>query len=302
MNATRITGVLLLGLTALAASAPAATLAYEYDAATVAGGDTVWSSTVSPPPNSLPTRDWDFGSAIPLAAADPSPATAIDAAVVLDGSTAGGADHFAAVGTTVSIEMWIKPDSLDPAGDGAATTRQQVLIESGGPSGFSLTLWDDTLYGAAKTGLVGDVRKDDPDIILSYQLSGAEVTDFVQAVFTIDTSNGQYALYVNPVGTASPSAAVDSTTSASTSLGGENPAGLGAAGSRVGGSARDDQGTPWYTGDFDTYIGQIGLVRIYDDALTGTEVAASYNTIIPEPATLGMLAVGGAIGLIRRRR
>lgn len=62
-------------------------------------------------------------------------------------------------------------------------------------------------------------------------------------------------------------------------------------------------------GSFSTYIGagddggahflagSLDDVRVYDGALTATEVAG----LIPEPMTLGLLAAGG-LGLLRRRR
>jgi hypothetical protein len=54
---------------------------------------------------------------------------------------------------------------------------------------------------------------------------------------------------------------------------------------------------PTHIGAFD---GAIDDVRIYDRALSGTEVADLYA--LPEPATLALLALGGLAMLRRRRR
>lgn len=44
------------------------------------------------------------------------------------------------------------------------------------------------------------------------------------------------------------------------------------------------------------------MLRIYDDELSSAEVAASYNAmLVPEPATMGLLAIG-SLAFLRRRR
>jgi len=72
---------------------------------------------------------------------------------------------------------------------------------------------------------------------------------------------------------------------------GNNDAGLGGVDSALGAAGS--------AGDFD---GQIAIVRLYSDAKTDAEVAALYNAVVPEPATVGLLVLGGGVLLARRRR
>ena len=52
-----------------------------------------------------------------------------------------------------------------------------------------------------------------------------------------------------------------------------------------------------------TFNGAIDDLRIFDGALTGDEVAALYQSTIPEPASAGLALAGlGLVGLRRRRR
>ena len=278
MSGTRIAGLWVCALAALTASAPAATPAYEYDAATVTGGDTAWDSTTT-----QQDRNWAFGTGLSLAAGDPSPATSIDAAVVFDASDRGSTDAFDPLRNDIGIELWIKPDSLDPDGQGGAVITKQAVIESGGPSGFGISLWDDTVKAAVNRS--GEAA--DPDVILSHTLTSTDVTDFVQIVFTVDATGETFRLYVNPAaGAASPDTPVDSTTTAPKNWSGQNPAGLGGVAGRMGASNRKVSTSGWYSpnetgGVFSQFEGQIGLVRLYDDVLSGADVAASYNDIMP---------------------
>ncbi len=52
-----------------------------------------------------------------------------------------------------------------------------------------------------------------------------------------------------------------------------------------------------------SFGGDIGIVRLYGDALTAAEVLQNYNTIaIPEPTSLILVGLGGVLMLARRRR
>ena len=55
---------------------------------------------------------------------------------------------------------------------------------------------------------------------------------------------------------------------------------------------------PYLTGSIDEF-------RIYDNALSANDVQASFNagpdTLVPEPASLALLAIGG-LTMLRRRR
>jgi hypothetical protein len=70
----------------------------------------------------------------------------------------------------------------------------------------------------------------------------------------------------------------------------------------------DDLGTdePWFIGQAGNgegfFNGYMDEVRIYDRALTATDVTELYNATIPEPGTLAVLTVGGLFALARKRR
>ena len=53
---------------------------------------------------------------------------------------------------------------------------------------------------------------------------------------------------------------------------------------------------------FGNFSGEIAMLNLYEMALTGAQVQALYNAVIPEPATLMLLGIGGAGLLARRRR
>jgi len=54
-----------------------------------------------------------------------------------------------------------------------------------------------------------------------------------------------------------------------------------------------DNGTDWY-------LGSIDEVRLYNRAITSTEVAQIYS--VPEPSSLSLLALGGVVVALRRRK
>ena len=56
-------------------------------------------------------------------------------------------------------------------------------------------------------------------------------------------------------------------------------------------------------GGYNAYAGLVDEVAIFNHALTGAEITALYSgTILPEPATLALLGIGGLVAVIRRRR
>ena len=50
-------------------------------------------------------------------------------------------------------------------------------------------------------------------------------------------------------------------------------------------------------GHHDSYLGMLDDVMIFDHALDATEVAA----LVPEPAALALLGLGGLVGIRRKR-
>lgn len=56
------------------------------------------------------------------------------------------------------------------------------------------------------------------------------------------------------------------------------------------------------SGNFESFDGQFNIIRVYDKALTGSEVSQNYNATIPEPATLALLGLGGSLMLFGRRK
>ena len=182
-------------------------------------------------------------------------------------------------GNTASFEFWIKPDNL--------TTSHQMIFETGGVNrGFSLSLWGNELKLGIKTGQDG--YQDPPDI-LTHTLSPADITDFLQVVITVEDSTDQASLYVNPLSESAPSTAKASTGAggwwgtdclgtSDSSLGGKNAAGTSAP--ELGGGS-SQSGDTWYgnSTNFVGYEGQTGIVRVYNDILTGSEVEDNFDAV-----------------------
>jgi hypothetical protein len=57
-----------------------------------------------------------------------------------------------------------------------------------------------------------------------------------------------------------------------------------------------------YDAGWGTFSGDMDEVAIFDYALTASDAADLYDAAIPEPATLGLLAIGGVAALLRKRR
>lgn len=258
-------------------------LVFNYD-----GDSQTASAWTSSTPGSDTSRPWSATGSLTLGASG-STQTNITTAYDLTGGGFTGA-AFNGLGNTASFEVWLKPDSL--------TGGKQVVYETGGTSqGFSLTLWNADLKFEVKTG---DTFTAPPAAnIMTRTLAAGEITDFIQVVVTVQP--GGTTMYVNPVGTANPSTAAGTGT-ASTFAGGEI-AGLGTLGSNLGGGVSSPTTHEWASAQFTAFDGKIGLFRVYDDVLTGAEVADNFAAIIiPEPsASLACLGLAG-LALRRRRR
>ncbi|MFP4053722.1 MAG: LamG-like jellyroll fold domain-containing protein [Phycisphaerae bacterium] len=208
--------------------------------------------------------------------------------------TFDGTDDYAATddnyqndwGDDVTFELWVKFDRLNDS-----TEADQVIFEQGGANGAALTLNDagQLTWSAGKKANAIRVSFD------LTTLSAEELGDFVQIVGIRDGTNTETRLLVNG-GNKVLEDEVDTNPN-----GADQPIGLG------GGSDSGNDNVGSYdamTGEptWETLNGQVGIVNVYDNAMTDTEVETAFNAIIPEPATMSLLALGGLGVLIRRKK
>lgn len=180
--------------------------------------------------------------------------------------------HSAASGGThdFSFEVWVKMADL---------TGSHILFETGGNTiGTSITMTDNVL----------DFRVNNSGSAVGAASStlAALPSDFIQVVGVLDVSDS-LSLYVNG-------------TLAQTVTGITIADWAGANEGQLGGT---DVNVAKPAGFEPTvFDGQVALARFYNSALTVSEVETLYTSTIPEPATLGLVAVfGGALILIRRK-
>lgn len=171
-----------------------------------------------------------------------------------------------ALAEDMTIEIWLKPSSLNGG--------KQVILTSGAAyRGYSLTLWNDTIHWVAKGGQSSSTS---PSGDLTHVLDAAAIGDYIQIVATID--NREMQLFVNPRNTITPSQASATGTAGGTgSIVGSNNTKLGNKTTPIGGGD-NATGQAWSADQFSAFSGDLAILRAYDDALTGNEVAANFET------------------------
>jgi hypothetical protein len=287
-----ILAVSLMAPTALFGQITTDNLVYNWDANTSLSTDTTWTSSA---PGSNTSATWSIEADQTLNTSTGS-STGISQAWRWGGtSSLPSVGSFAAMAPDSSFEIWFSIDSLLGSNEG------QTIFETGGNArGMSINLFGDQVIVLMKQGGAADA----PEVVLTYTLTESDISDFIQIVVT--TSSTTNALYVNSVNTTTPGAAADSSDIAYGNYGGTNQAGLGGfRGNEIGGASSSNTIAAYAQSSYDAFSGEIGLMRFYDDTLTGGEVASNYYSTIPEPGQVALslaALVLVAAGIARRRK
>jgi hypothetical protein len=163
----------------------------------------------------------------------------------------------------VSMEMWIKPNTINPP-----TSNGQILFEDGGGTGMGFFIVNNQIRFRKITG-TGDLLYNlntDPLGVLNVPAT----SDFIQIVGTYDAGTGAMQLFVN-------GRLVTTATGASGSWTGGDAAAFGTlGGNNVGGLGTGQQSAQ-------SFGGQMALIRVYSQKiLNAQEVFANYRAIAPD--------------------
>ena len=178
-----------------------------------------------------------------------------------------------------TFEIWLRP--------GAITADHGVIFETGGgQNGLAALLNSD---GLRFIGSAGNVRNLD----LVVPISGLNLQDFIQLVFSHDTSTDSFSVSVRDtfgaVRTASETAAV--------TMGGNGAVvfawGSGAVGgseNNLGGNTEIADATP---AGLTSFVGEIAIINVYDQLLDATQIKAAFDSVatITAPPAGGLNAV-----------
>jgi hypothetical protein len=256
-----------LGVAATATLSSAALMANGaddfYDAGSLMTGDASWADTGPASGQNLAFSAQGGAGIYTVTTLDPSPASAIDSAVVFDGSYYARNDAgLSSFGNDASVEVFFRPSDFDGL---------ETLFESGGSgTGTGIGLTGSTLRAGVTNGSI------------DFDLASIGLAEFIQVVLVKTSSDAT--LYVNgsPVGS----------TAATGGFAGADRTGIADANSGIK--------APTPNGPF---TGEIAAVRLYDAPISAADVQASFNAVfIPEPTSaLAGVAGLGLLGMRRRK-
>lgn len=302
-----LAAALLIGF---GASHAGAALIHEFDAAgagnsgATSGSDGVWNDTQSTGSFTMRTNS---GSALALETVGSTRTTLTKQfnpadADGLDGGFGTDGESFGQGASEIMIEAWVRPDLNNlPSGKG-------IVFESGGAAnGFSLYLWDNN--GTPEAGLQFSQKNESNDEVevrldLTLDLSGVNDDDFIQLTGILDersSADDVGKIVVRSAKTGNKTSTPETSITNGIAGGVSGVAGGNQSGVFIGGA---DGGLSTNAGGNVTganYEGPTALIRLYD-TVDETTIDNSFSTIIPEPTSALLLALGILPLLFRRGR